>query len=86
MVASGGRRPVKELKQGGELGRREPVSDFQRKSAAKVDPVVKGNGGRRQLDLQEGRGDWDCFDRLKAHFFQQEGEETLIEAVLPCKG
>jgi hypothetical protein len=70
-VVSGGRRPVEELKQGGELGGREPVSDLQRKPAAKVDPVVKGNGGRRQLDLQEGRTDWDCFDRLKARFFQQ---------------
>lgn len=38
-VASGGRRPVKELKMGGELGGREPVSDLQRKSAAKVDRI-----------------------------------------------
>lgn len=86
MVVSGARRPLKELKQGGELGGREPVSDLQRKSAAKVDPVVKGNGGRRQLNLEESRTDWDCLDRLEARFFQQEGEETLIETVLPCKG
>jgi len=52
-VESGVRWPVKELKMGGELGGRKPVSDRQRKSAAKVNPVIKGIGARSQLYLEE---------------------------------
>lgn len=54
---------LKESKQGGELGGREPVSDLQRKPAANVDPVVKGIAVRKQLYLEESRTDREP-DRL----------------------